>query len=212
MTKIVYLIRDNLPQEPVYEIARQEGVDVTVALVSYDIEKEQLQRQISQWEDEGCEILLCRGAMKQIVEPLVKRAFVIGMQFSAESTIDILLHYQKQHPGFFEEGEKKVLLLSTNRLSNDENLLNELFHVSITNVPREERQTRPDFVEFAKTFDLVICGKPIQRELEPYGVNAFYYRQLLMQPADYPALQSRTEVRYISVTIPNRQSLLSMIL
>jgi len=175
MTKIVYVIRENLMLEPIYEIARQEGVDVEIATVPYGIDKAQLQRRVSEWEESGCEIILCRGTMEQEIGGMVKRSFVVGMRFSTESTIEILWNYKKLHPDFFGKEEKKVLLLSTILLWVDENLLKQLFQVSITNVPRREWQNSPSFIEFAKTFDLVICGNQIREDLERHGVNAFYY-------------------------------------
>lgn len=179
MTKIYYYLTGTYDLDSITYSAKRIGVDVTIKRLPEDLPKEELQEQIRQWEQEGAEIILCRGAAETRIMNMVSKAYVMGVNFSADSTIEILSGYQRLHPHFFEQ-KRRVLLISTKLLSVNVAVLKELFQVEVENLPTktwfaEHHANEEDLDAYAATFDLVITGTHRVERMTKKGINAFYF-------------------------------------
>lgn len=173
MTKIYYYLTGTYDEAAIAECARETGVEVVIKQLSEKTTESELREYIRQWENEGAEVILCRGSAEARVKKLAQKAYVMGVYFSSDSTIEILAGYRRQHPDFFLQ-KRKLLLLSTRLLSINKDLMRDLFQVETENrstigVPEEELD------EYAKQFDLVIVGIHRMKRMQEKGINAFYY-------------------------------------
>lgn len=174
MTKILYMLTEDYLEEPVYKLAEEIGVEVILFHISRDASDEEMKAYISQWEDMGVDIILCRGSWSSRLSGMAKRAYVMPLKFSFETTIAILCGYRKENPGFFGAERRKVLLISSYKLPLNMEILDELFNAEFTNVCFRSRDVDEEMIELARGFDLVICGNKHNAAMRRLGINSYY--------------------------------------
>ena len=174
MTKILYMLTEAYMEGPIYEIAEELQVEVIPMRIPREIDDAQVAKYVAEWEDMGVDIILCRGSWDKRVRKLARRAFVMGLRFSFETTLSILCGYQEEHPDFFKGSRKKVMLMSTKKLPLNMELMETLFHAEFTNVTNNSFQLPEDLIRYASQFDLVICGTRHCEVLLNKGLNAYH--------------------------------------
>lgn len=174
MTKILYMLTENFLESPIYEAAKDLNVEVIPERISRDSTEEEIRNHVRRWEGMGVDVILCRGNWENRIKPYVERAFAMGLQFSYETTLGILCGYKKKYPDFFGEKEKRVLLISSQKLYHNAEVLSDLFCVKLVNVCWPDLESDHKLIEQAKKYDLVICGNRYKEFLEQHGINAYF--------------------------------------
>lgn len=174
MTKLLYMLTEDYLEEPIYKIAEEIGIEVIPFRIAREAANEEIKAYVSQWEDMGVDIILCRGSWASRISEMAKRAYVMPVKFSFETTIAILCGYKKNNPGFFGAERKKVLLISSYKLPLNMEILDELFNAEFVNVCFKGREVSDDMIKLARGFDLVICGNRHNAVMKRLGINSYY--------------------------------------
>lgn len=174
MTKIYYVVSARQDEEVIRQIERELNVEVLIQQVDEEAARETLQNFVQNWEKDGAEVILCKGALEKKIRPFAESSYVMGVQFSFDTALSNLEEYRKKNPGFFAEGGKKVLMLSSQRLLLNHALLWDLYHVHVTNKSADEFRNAQELASFASGFDLVIAGQKWIPLWKQHGIPYFF--------------------------------------